>query len=138
MEYMNVAIEEALKSLKNGDIPVGALIIKDNEIISRAHNEKELKKNSIMHAEIIAIQNACQKIGSWHLDNCILVTTMEPCMMCCGAIIQSRIKKIIYGVNNTKYGFSKYLKDKYNVELIKYEQDQDIVEMLQNFFKEKR
>ena len=77
-KYMNIAIDEAKKSLKNGDVPVGALIIKNNNIVSIAHNEKEMKKNAIKHAEIIAIEKACKKLKTWHLDDCELYTTMEP------------------------------------------------------------
>ena len=107
-------------------------------IISKAHNMKELLCNATRHAEIIAIEKACNKLNTWYLDDCILVTTMEPCMMCCGAIAQSRIKKIIYGVKNEKYGFSKFLSEKNKVECIKYEDDTEIINMLKNFFKERR
>jgi tRNA(adenine34) deaminase len=137
-KYMDLAIKEAKKSLINEDIPVGAIIIKNNIIISKAHNMKELLCNATRHAEIIAIEKACNKLNTWYLDDCILVTTMEPCMMCCGAIAQSRIKKIIYGVKNEKYGFSKFLSEKNKVECIKYEDDTEIINMLKNFFKERR
>ena len=137
-KYMNIAIEEAIKSLKNQDIPVGAVIIKDWEIISVAHNEKELRKDATKHAEILAIEIACKKLNTWHLDDCILITTMEPCMMCSGAILQSRIKKIIYGVDNEKFGYSKVLMNKYKVECIKYEENKQIINMLKKFFIEKR
>ena len=137
-EYMNIAIEEAKQSLNNEDIPVGAVIIKDWEIISTAHNEKELKKDATKHAEILAIERACNKLNTWHLDDCVLITTMEPCMMCSGAIVQSRIKKIIYGVENEKFGYSKLLTEKYKVECIKYSDNEQIIELLRNFFKERR
>lgn len=137
-KYMNIAINEAKKSLKNGDVPVGALIIKNNNIVSIAHNEKEIKKNAIKHAEIIAIEKACKKLKTWHLDDCELYTTMEPCIMCCGAIIQSRIKKITYGVTNKKYGFSKILNEKYNVKCLKYPDNQEIIQILKKFFEDKR
>lgn len=136
--FMKIAIDEAKQSLKNGDIPVGALIIKDNKIISQAHNEKELQHNSIKHAEMIAIEQACKKLDTWRLDDCVLYTTMEPCLMCSGAIVQSRIKKIVYAVTNEKFGYSKLLKEKYKVECIKCSNDSEIIEILQNFFKEKR
>lgn len=137
-EYMNVAIEEAKQSLNNEDIPVGAVIIKNWEIISKAHNEKELKKDATKHAEILAIERACNKLNTWHLDDCVLITTMEPCMMCSGAIVQSRIKKVIYGVENEKFGYSKLLTEKYKVECIKYSDNEQIIELLRNFFKERR
>lgn len=138
IDYMNVAFEEALKSLDNGDIPVGAIILKDNKIISAAHNEKELRKDATKHAEILAIERACNKLNTWHLDDCVLMTTMEPCMMCSGAIIQSRIKKIIYGVDNEKFGYSKELIEKYKVECVKYNNNEHIVDLLKKFFQERR
>lgn len=137
-EYMKIAIMEAKKSLENEDIPVGAIIIKNNKIIARAHNEKEHLNVATRHAEMIAIEKACMQLNTWHLDGCILVTTMEPCMMCCGAIIQSRIKKIIYGVHNEKYGCCKLLDKKYKIECSKYDIDNDIIIMLKEFFKERR
>ena len=137
-ELMNIAIEEAKKSLFNEDIPVGALIIYNNKIISKAHNEKELLNDATKHAEILAIEGACKKLNTWHLDDCILITTMEPCLMCSGAIVQSRIKKIIYGVPNEKFGYSKLLSEKYKVECIEYSNNSKIIDMLKNFFKEKR
>lgn len=136
--YMNMAIEEAIKSLSNEDIPVGAIIVKNNKVISFAHNEKELLNDATKHAEILAIERACNKLNTWHLDDCVLFTTMEPCMMCSGAIIQSRIKKVIYGVENIKFGYSKVLSEKYKVECIKYENNKYIIELLKNFFKERR
>lgn len=138
IDYMNVAFEEALKSLDNGDIPVGAIILKDNKIISAAHNEKELRKDATKHAEILAIERACNKLNTWHLDDCVLMTTMEPCMMCSGAIIQSRIKKIIYGVDNEKFGYSKELIEKYKVECVKYNNNEHIIDLLKKFFQERR
>ena len=137
-ELMGIAIEEARKSLINEDIPVGALIIHNNIIISQAHNEKELLNDATKHAEILAIEGACKKLNTWHLDDCILITTMEPCMMCSGAIVQARIKKIIYGVSNEKFGYSKILSEKYKVECIKYSDDSKIIKLLQNFFIDKR
>ena len=137
-DYMKIAIEEAKESLKNEDIPVGALIIKDNNIISKAHNEKELQKDATKHAEILAIERACNKLKTWHLEDCVLMTTMEPCLMCSGAIVQSRMKKIIYGVDNEKFGYSKLLTEKYKIECIKYNDNEEIIELLRNFFKERR
>lgn len=137
-KYMELAINEAKISEKNGDIPVGAVIVKDNKIISSAHNEKEVRKNAIKHAEILAIERACDVLGSWHLDDCVLYTTMEPCLMCSGAIVQSRIKKIIYGVDNSKFGYSELLKNKYKVHCLMYDKNEEIIKMLKNFFEQRR
>ena len=133
--YMKIALNEAKKAYKIGEIPVGAIIIYKNKIISKAHNEKEKKHNAIYHAEIIAIKKACKKLKKWRLDDCILYTTMEPCMMCCGSIEQSRIKKIIYGVENEKYGFSSHL---LNVEIESKILENECKNLIQSFFKDKR
>lgn len=101
---MMLAINEAEKAYKKNDVPIGCVIVKEGRIISKAHNKKEIKKNAIMHAEIIAIAKACKKLKTWHLDDCVLYTTVEPCMMCTGAIIQSRIKKIYYSISNKSFG----------------------------------
>lgn len=132
--FMNLAFKEAKKAFKKNEIPVGCIIIKNNKIISRAYNKKEKNNKTIDHAEIIAITKANKKIKNWRLDNCIMYVTMEPCMMCCGAIEQSRIKEVIYGCKNDKYGYlSKYKKIK--SELL-YEEKYKL--LIQNFFKTKR
>ena len=100
--YMKEAIKEAMKAKKIGEIPVGAVIVKDGKIIGRGYNKKEKKQNSLMHAEIIAISKACNKIKSWRLNECKMYVTLEPCNMCMGAIIESRIGNLIYGVENSK------------------------------------
>lgn len=100
--YMKEAIREAMKAKKIGEIPVGAVIVKDNKIIGRGYNKKEKKQNSLMHAEIVAINMACNKIKSWRLNECKMYVTLEPCNMCMGAIIESRIENLIYGVENSK------------------------------------
>ena len=133
--YMKIAIKQAKKALKCGDVPVGAVIVRDNKIISKTHNKKEKNKNSIDHAEILAISQACKKLKKWRLDDCELYITMEPCMMCCGAIQQSRIKKIIYGVKNENYGYTDKIK---NIEIISQICENDCREMIQNFFKKRR
>ncbi len=109
-KYMLIALKEAKIAYIKGDVPVGAIIVKDNKIIAKAHNCKETNKIATNHAEILAINKACRKLKTWYLDDCVLYTTMEPCMMCCGAIMQSRIKKIVYSVENPKYGCSSLLK----------------------------
>jgi len=133
--YMNIAIKEAKKALKHNEVPVGAVIIKNNKIISKAFNKKEKTKNAIKHAEIIAISKACKKIKNWRLDDCEIYVTMEPCMMCCGAIEQSRIKKIVYGVKNKNYGYTSNLK---NVEIISNICEKECKNIVQSFFKKRR
>lgn len=102
--YMNIAYKEALKALKEDEVPIGAIIVKDDKIIARAHNKKEHSNISTAHAEILAINKANKKLNSWHLDDCVMYVTLEPCIMCAGAIIQSRIKKIVYGAKSYQDG----------------------------------
>ena len=101
-KWMKEALKEAQKAYSKEEIPVGAVIVKDNKIIAKAHNLKELKKTAIAHAEILAIQKANKKLQNWRLLNCDLYVTLEPCMMCLGAIISSRIKNIYIGTIDPK------------------------------------
>lgn len=133
--YMKLAIKEAKKAYKHNEVPVGAVIVKNNKIISKAYNKKEKTKNVIKHAEIIAISKACKKIKNWRLDDCEIYITMEPCMMCSGAIQQSRIKKIIYGVKNDQYGHTNNLN---NIEIISQICEKECKKLVQSFFKKKR
>lgn len=104
MDFMYEAIKEGLKAYEHGEIPVGAVIVKDGVIIGRGHNLKETEKNPTRHAEMIAIENACKTIGDWRLLGCEMYVTLEPCPMCTGAILQSRISKIIIGTFNKDMG----------------------------------
>ena len=87
-DYMKYAIKEAYKSLKIDEVPIGAVIVINDVIIAKGHNQREHSQNAIKHAEIIAIEKASKKLNTWHLDECTLYTTMEPCLMCAGAILQ--------------------------------------------------
>lgn len=144
-KYMKLALKEAEKSYKKGDVPVGAVIVKNGKIIAKAHNKKETKQISTKHAEIIAIEKACKKMRSWHLDGCELYVTLEPCLMCSGAIIQSRISKLIYGTNSEKFGFVESLdqvltnkKNNHKVKIIKGICEEESRQLLKKFFKNKR
>ena len=101
---MKEALKEAKKAYKKEEIPVGAVIVKNGEIIARGHNLKELKHDTTKHAEIIAIQKASKKLEAWRLEDCKLYVTLEPCTMCAGAIINSRIKEVIIGTSDPKTG----------------------------------
>lgn len=103
-KMMRLAIKEAHKALAKDEVPIGCVIVHDGKIIARGHNLRESKQQSIAHAEIIAIQKACKKMGSWRLEDCTLYVTLEPCPMCAGAILQSRIPKVVYGANDFKGG----------------------------------
>lgn len=101
---MKRAIELAELSALEGEVPVGAVVVKDNEIVGEGRNRRELGKNALYHAELEAIDNACKKLGGWRLWQCDLYVTLEPCPMCAGAIINARIKTVYYGANDLKAG----------------------------------
>ena len=101
-KYIELALKEANKSLKYSDVPVGAVIVEDNRVVSKGHNQREKKSNVVKHAEMIALEKACKKKQTWRLDNCVMYITLEPCMMCWSAINQSRIKKVFYALPQTK------------------------------------
>jgi len=142
--YLKIALNEAKKAYLEDEVPVGCVIVFNNEIIARSHNNKEKKQSSIYHAEIEAIKKACKKLNSWHLDNCEMYVTLEPCMMCTGAIINSRIKKIYYGCKDLKGGA---LESNIKIKEIKllnhypeYEclNNEDCSNILKEYFKNKR
>ncbi len=106
-KFMEEALKEAKKAYKKEEIPVGAIIVKEGKIIAKAHNLRETRNSSIAHAEILAIEKANKKLGAWRLENTEMYITLEPCMMCMGAIINSRIKKIYIGTLDPKAGSCK-------------------------------
>lgn len=143
-KYMKEAIKEANKARKKGEVPVGAVIVKNGKIISRGHNKREQKKNSLYHAEIIAIDKACKKLKNFRLEECEMYVTLEPCLMCAGAIIQSRIKKVVYGASDEKYGmagtaFNAFLlKSNHTVEIKKDVLKKECSDIITDFFKKLR
>ncbi|WP_413304868.1 tRNA adenosine(34) deaminase TadA [Bacillus sp. 1P10SD] len=102
--YMSEAIKEAKKAEELMEVPIGAVLVMEDRIISRAHNLREREQNAVAHAELIAIEQACREIGSWRLENATLYVTLEPCPMCSGAIILSRVKRVVYGASDPKGG----------------------------------
>ena len=102
--YMKEALKEANKALIRKEVPIGAVIVKGEKIIARGHNLRETKMNSLKHAEIIVIDKACKKLRNFRLEDCEIYVTIEPCTMCAGAIIQSRIRKVFFGATDEKYG----------------------------------
>lgn len=106
INYMKLALLEAKKAYKKNEIPVGCVIVRDDKVIAKAYNKRETKKNSLYHAEILCINKACKKLKSWRLDDCDIYITLEPCQMCSGAIIQSKIKNIYFGAYDLKTGFA--------------------------------
>ena len=101
---MNEALKEAYKSFKKNETPIGAVVVYNNKIIAKAHNLRESKKDATYHAEILAIKKACKRLKSWRLEECDIYVTLEPCIMCAGAIIQSRIRTCYYGAKNDRFG----------------------------------
>lgn len=99
-DFMNIAFLEAEKAFKAGEVPIGAVIVKDGKVIAKAYNMKEKKKSAIYHAEILAILIACKKLKSWRLENCDMYVTLDPCPMCASAIKQSRIKNVFSALPN--------------------------------------
>ena len=144
-KFMKEALKEAKKAYDKEEIPVGAVIVRNDKIIARGHNIKELKKDTTKHAEIIAIQKASKNMEAWRLEGCTLYVTLEPCAMCAGALIQSRIKKVVIGTMDNKTGACgsvlNLLEDyKFNhqVEIETGIMETECREIVQQFFKELR
>ena len=103
-DYMNLALDEAKRAADEGEVPVGAVIVKDGEIVALARNNREATGDATGHAELLAIREACRVLGGWHLEACELYVTLEPCPMCMGAIINSRLGKVYFGAKDAKAG----------------------------------
>lgn len=142
--FMQEAIKQAKLAFKKNEVPVGAIIVKDGKIIAKAHNLKEAKKNSLFHAEILAINKACKRLKNNRLKDCEMYITLEPCIMCAGAIVMSRIKKIYIGASDEKYGAiyskSKVLELESNHK-VEYEKDilkEECSSLIKEFFNKLR
>ena len=103
-KYMREAVRQAKKAAALKEVPIGCVIVHDGAIIARGYNRRTIDKNVLAHAEIIAIRKACRKIGDWRLEDCTMYVTLEPCPMCAGAIVNSRIKRVVYGARDAKAG----------------------------------
>ena len=146
-EYMDLAIAEAKKAETRREVPIGCVIVDNTtgEVISRGSNEREETQNAIKHAEIIAIEEACAKVGSWRLEHTSLFVTLEPCPMCAGAIINSRIEEVIFGASDPKAGSVGSINNllaetRYNhqPEVLANVKADETAALLQNFFREIR
>ena len=102
--FMRLALREAERALEHGDVPVGAVIICDGEVIGAAHNEREVRQDPTAHAEMLALRQAAKAVGSWRILDAVLYVTLEPCAMCAGAIVLSRIPRVVYGTSDPKAG----------------------------------
>ncbi len=145
IKYMKLALKEAQKANEIDEVPIGAIIVKNGKIVSRAHNLREKSQISTAHAEVIAINKACKKLNTWRLEGCVLYVTLEPCTMCAGASILSRVDGIVYGAKDPKGGS---LGSLYDISLIKGFNhypwiisgicEEESSELLKNFFRSKR
>ncbi len=141
--FMNEALKEAKKALDIGEVPIGAVIVKDKKIISRAYNEKEKKQDITQHAELTAIRRASKKINNWRLNNCTMYVTLKPCNMCTGAITQARIKRVVIGTEYESKGATESHGvgicdfDK-NIEVKTGIREEECKKILQKFFKDVR
>ncbi|MDM0877582.1 nucleoside deaminase [Clostridium perfringens] len=141
---LSLALEEAEKAREKGEVPVGAVIVKDGEIIARAHNLKETLKDPTAHAEILAIREACNKLNNWRLNGCEMYVTLEPCPMCAGAILQSRLSKIYIGTFDDTTGAAGSVVNilqNYNLNYfleVVWENDEKCSKILTKFFKDRR
>ena len=143
--FMKEALKEAKKAYKKLEVPIGAVIVKNNKIIAKAHNLRETKKQAVAHAEILAIEKACKKLGAWRLEDCDLYVTLEPCAMCAGAIINARIKNLYIGAMDEKGGavgskinLLKDIKLNHTVEVKSRILEDECSKILKDFFKELR
>ena len=136
-EYVNRIVDLAKIAYENDDIPVGAIVVRNNEIIGEGFNTRNRFKSVIGHAEIDAIEMACKHIGDWRLDDAVMYVTLMPCMMCTGAIIESRIKKVYYLCDRTNVCFNaiEYLKIK---KIAECKKTKEYLDLLQLFFENKR
>ena len=139
--YMGLALEEAKKSLALAEVPVGAVVVCEGKVVGAAYNTRETDKNAIKHAEVMAISQACQTLGGWRLHKCELYVTLEPCPMCAGAIVNSRIKRVVYGAKDPKAGAFGTVLDlntfplNHKPEIISGVRTEECASLLSDFFK---
>lgn len=144
-KYMKEAIRQAGKAYGIGEVPIGCVIVYEGKIIGRGYNRRTVDKNTLAHAELIAIRKACKKIGDWRLEGCTMYVTLEPCQMCSGAIVQSRIPRVVIGCMNPKAGCAGSILNllqmeefNHQVELTTGVLEEECSQMMKAFFKELR
>ncbi|WP_377863667.1 tRNA adenosine(34) deaminase TadA [Bacillus sp. R86525] len=143
--FMQLAIEEAKKAEAIQEVPIGAVIVLDDKVISVAHNLRETEQRSIAHAELLAIDEACKKLGTWRLEDATLYVTLEPCPMCAGGIVLSRVKRVVYGASDPKGGCAGTLMNlltderfNHQCEVVAGVLEEECGTLLTNFFRELR
>lgn len=144
-KYMKEAVRQAKKAYGIGEVPIGCVIVYEDKIIGRGYNRRTVDKNTLAHAELIAIRKACKKIGDWRLEGCTMYVTLEPCQMCSGAIVQSRIPRVVIGCMNPKAGCAGSILNllqveefNHQTELTKGVLEEECSQMMKAFFKELR
>lgn len=144
-KFMQIAILEAEKAKEKEEVPIGAIIVYQDQVIATGHNVRESTQTTLSHAELIAIEKANNVMNSWRLEDCTLYVTLEPCPMCAGAIVQSRIKRVVYGASDPKAGCAGTLmnllqEDKFNhqVEVTRGILEEECSVLLTDFFKQLR
>ncbi|RQD73992.1 MAG: tRNA adenosine(34) deaminase TadA [Candidatus Syntrophonatronum acetioxidans] len=140
--FMKEALKEAEMALEKGEVPIGAVLVKEGKILGRGHNLKEEKRDPTAHAEILALQEGSRDLNSWRLTGTTLYVTVEPCPMCAGALIQARVKRLVFGVRDTKAGvcgslYNLVQDDRFNhqLEVVEGILEQDCRRIMQDFFK---
>ncbi len=143
--FMRAALEQARKAAKAGEVPVGCVVVMNQRIIAAAHNMTQSLNDPTAHAEILALRQASQNIGDWRLDGSIVYTTLEPCVMCSGALVMSRVKKLVYALEDEKFGGSVSLFEipedprlNHRVQVIKGPLGEESAKLLKEFFKKRR
>ncbi|MBN7745057.1 tRNA adenosine(34) deaminase TadA [Bacillus velezensis] len=143
--YMREAIKEAKKAEAKGEVPIGAVLVLHDEIVARAHNLRETEQRSLAHAEMLAIDEACRKLGTWRLEDAVLYVTLEPCPMCAGAVVLSRVNKVVFGAFDPKGGCTGTLmnllqEERFNhqAEVVSGVLGEECGEMLSAFFRKLR
>ena len=144
-KFMRAAIREAKKAYALDEVPIGCVIVREEKIIARGYNRRNTDKNTLAHAELSAIKKASKKCGDWRLEDCTMYVTLEPCQMCAGAIVQSRMKKVVIGANNPKAGCAGSVLNllqmaafNHQVEIEKGVLEEECSSMLSDFFRELR
>jgi tRNA(adenine34) deaminase len=143
--FMELALAEAKKSLKTADVPIGAVIVEDNKVIAKAHNEVEKRKDATAHAELLAIKKAIRKKASKFLDKCVLYTTIEPCSMCAGAMVLARVRTVVFGARDLKAGAGGSVLNilcnpalNHRIEIIQGILEEECSHLVKEFFKQLR
>ncbi|MCB8816807.1 tRNA adenosine(34) deaminase TadA [Desulfosporosinus shakirovi] len=144
-DWMSMALEQAQKAFEQGEVPIGAVVVYNGQLIALAHNEREQKNDPTAHAEVLVIQRAAQVLGSWRLTDATLYVTLEPCPMCAGAIMQSRLKQLVYGAMDLKGGATgsvmnilDYTLWNHRVDVVAGVLEEECADILKSFFRRLR